>query len=345
MTIIDRRPHIGGNAYDPICPETGQRYHMYGPHIFHTTSTTVLTFLSRFTKWIPYRHRVMAYVDGVGQVPFPININTLNILYSKSLRNEQDMRSFLKSMKEPVQDPSNAQEYLHGIYGKELTELFFSRYTLKMWDTSLEELPVSTVARLPVRYDTSADYFTDKWQLMPKYGFHALFTNMLNHPSIRIKLNTNFKKEMEGGYKHIFNSMSIDEYYHFRFGELPYRSILFAHKNVSPFKNLVPTVNFTHTDSNTRVTDWRLYPGAGGGEQRKITFETPCSYKKNNMERYYPVRTIDEGPKKIYRKYKALCDANRHVTFIGRCGQYIYYDMHQVVANSLGICKNFLTQN
>ncbi len=343
VTVIDKRDHIAGNTYDPICPETGNRYHMYGPHIFHTNSKDIVDYLSRFTQWLPYEHQVKALVTGTGQVPLPINIDTLNLIYNEQLKTEADVNAFLDKVRIPIEKPANALEHLYSIYGKELTEQFFARYTQKMWDLGLEQMPVSVVARIPVRYDNNPNYFNDKYQMMPKNGYLELFKNMLTHENIEVKLSTAFNKMMEQDYSHCFNSMPIDEYFDFQFGELPYRSIKFEHSTDAPFEFHSPTVNYTDTGKYTRITDWQLYPGAGGGHTPKITREIPCSYKDNNLERYYPVKTIDGKPQVVYTKYRELSQKLSNKTFIGRCGQYIYYDIHQVVANSLTISKAFLT--
>jgi UDP-galactopyranose mutase len=177
---------------------------------------------------------------------------------------------------------------------------------------------------------------------MPAHGYHALFEKLLDHSDISILLSTTFDKTMEAEYDHCFNSMPIDEYFDYCFGELPYRSIKFEHGLQEPFEFQVPTVNFTDTGMYTRVTNWQLYPGTICGERRKYTNEIPCSYVENNMERYYPVKTVDGKPQDIYRQYTRKATKLHKITFIGRCGQYIYYDMHQVVANSLKIAEEFL---
>lgn len=345
VTVIDQRPHIGGNAYDCVCPDTGVRFHPYGPHIFHTNDTGVFDYLSRFTGWMPYRHRVRAYVEGAGSVPVPINRETLNLLYDAGLANAQQVTAFLDKLRRPIAEPRNALEYLHGLYGPELTELFFASYTEKMWALSLEDLPVSVVARLPVRYDDNPDYFDDRYQMMPSRGYTRLFENLLGSPDIEVRLATRFDKSMEAQYRHCFNSMSIDEYYDYRYGELPYRTIEFEHGNGAPPCGLqVPCVNFTDRGPYTRITRWSLFPGAGGAGKAKSTLEHPAAFEHGANERFYPVRTIDAGPQDRYRMYRELARRHEHMTFIGRCGQYIYYDMHQVVANSLKIARTFLAE-
>lgn len=342
VTIIDQRDHVAGNAYDPVHPKTGSRYHKYGPHIFHTNSKQVVDYLSRFTEWLPYRHRVCAILPGGQSAPMPINRETVNAQYGLTLESEEDVRSFLEGVRVDIPSPQNAEEYLHSLYGPELTELYFSRYTRKMWSLDLSELPISVVARLRVPYGNDPYYFDDKYQIMPAQGYVSLIESMLDHADIKVELGTSFDRRLEDGYEHVFNSMPIDEYYDNCFGPLPYRSIIFEHHFDQPFDFDVPTVNFTDTGQYTRKTSWALYPGCGGKPGEHVTYETPCSYEDNDLERYYPIKTVDGWPQKRFKQYEELARGNEKVTFIGRCGQYMYYDMHQVVANSLSIVRSFL---
>jgi UDP-galactopyranose mutase len=345
--IIDQRPHIAGNAYDPVDEKLKLRVHHYGPHIFHTNDPRIFDYLSRFTRWIPYRHKVEAWVDKVGYVPLPINRTTLNRLYRRQLTHEDEVKLFLGTLKCQHIKPSNAQEIAENIYGVELTQLFFGRYSQKMWALALSELPPGVLARLPVRYDDNNQYFNDKIQTMPAQGYVTLFENMLDHPAISVTLSCRFEKHMEQGYQHVFNSMPIDVYFDGKYGALPYRSIQFIHERVAVHHQPVPTVNFTDEGIYTRQTDWRLYPGCDLGERSEtlITKEVPCRYEDNHYERYYPVKTVEGTPQKNYRLYRSEAEKLRHITFVGRCGQYVYYDMHQVVANSLMIAKAFMVHD
>ena len=346
VQIIDQRTHIAGNAYDPVDTGLNLRVHRYGPHIFHTNDQRILDYLSRFTRWLPYEHKVEAWVDGTGYVPLPINRTTLNRIYRQQLGNEDEVKAFLATLRCHHAVPKNAQEMAENIYGKELTRLFFGRYTQKMWAMALAELPPEVLARLPVRYDDNGNYFNDKFQAMPEQGYIGLFESMLDHPAISVALSCPFDKAMERHYHHIFNSMPIDVYFGEKFGALPYRSIKFSHETVLCHRQPTPTVNFTDEGIYTRQTDWRLYPGCDLGARGRtlITKEMPCNYEDNHFERYYPVKTVSGEPQKIYRLYRDAAVKLNHMTFIGRCGQYMYYDMHQVVANSLKITRDFLAR-
>jgi len=343
VKVIDGRDHIAGNAHDPINPDLNLRVHQYGPHIFHTNDQRIFDYLSRFTEWLPYRHQVQAWVDDVGYVPLPINRTTINRVYSQNFANEGAVRAFLNSLRIPYENPSNARQVAENVFGPDLTELFFGRYTRKMWDLDLTELPAEVLKRLPIRYDDNADYFNDSIQAMPADGYIGLFKKLLDHPAISIVLNCEFDKAMEHEYFHVFNSMPIDVYFDECFGRLPYRSIKFEHQLVAEHHQPTPTVNFTDDGCYTRQTDWRLYPGCNlGAEQVLLTKEMPCRDEDNRFERYYPVKTVSGEPQQLYKRYKAKAEQLKHMTFIGRCGQYIYYDMHQVVANSLMIANRFI---
>ena len=342
ITVIDSRDHIAGNCYDTTCSQTGNKFHKYGPHIFHTNNARIFDYLSQFTEWTPYKHEVQGSVEHIGDVPIPVNIDTVNMLYGKKIHSEKEYIDFLESIRTHHERPENSWEHLTNIYGEKISELFFSRYTKKMWGLDLKNLPISIVSRIPVRTNKERGYFNDSHQYMPKLGYTHLFTNMLTHENIDIHLNTQFDKSMETEYSYVFNAMPIDVYFDHEFGELPYRSIIFDHRIGEQFEHQVPTINFTDNKKYTRKTNWDLYPGCGGGHTNLITYEIPCDYKENNFQRYYPVKTIDGEPQKIYSKYKKLAKAREDkMIFIGRCGQYIYYDMHQVVANSLNIVKQY----
>lgn len=310
VDIIDTRSHIGGNAYD-YTNENGIRVHAYGPHIFHTSNKEVVDFLSQFTTWIEYKHIAKAQLPDGSLVPFPVNKDTVEIV------------------------------------GKEnIVETFFRPYTEKMWGMKLEEISPTVLSRVPVKEDSNEFYFpNDEYQFMPENGYTELFKNMLDHPNIKLSLCVAFEKSMEKDYFHIFNSMPIDAYFEFKNGELPYRSLKFTHMDV-PVNKLFPaaTVNFTHTYKYTRVTEWKNFPGHGENDHiTSLTFEEPCDYRDNEYQRYYPVKDISGKNREIYESYKKIVPNN--MTFIGRCGLYVYIDIHQAVNSSLKTVYDFVKRN
>ena len=310
VEIIDRRNHIAGNAYD-YCSENGIRIHKYGPHIFHTNNRKVYEWLAQFTEWIPYQHKVRAMLADGTEVVLPPNKETANII------------------------------------GKEnILDVLFRPYTKKMWGLDLDELDPGIINRVPIRSDDNTLYFpNDEFQGLPKLGYTNLIQNVITHKNIVVQLSTTFSKYMESDYDHVFNSMPIDEYYDFQFGRLPYRSIKFHHQTVSIPKILsVPTLNFTHHAKFTRVTEWKNYPNHGDNPiETIITYEEPCDYTENNFERYYPVKDQAGINKKKYNFYKNI--ENKKTTFIGRCGQYVYIDMHQAVNSAMQIAEKYLQRN
>lgn len=307
VLIIDKRSHIGGNAYDYV-NEYGIRVHQYGPHIFHTNLKDVVKWLSRFTDWSPYKHKVKAQLVDGKYVTLPVNKETAAIV------------------------------------GKEnVIPTFIRPYSEKMWGMKLEEIDPNILARVPIREDNNELYFPDdEFQMLPKDGYSALFRNILDHPNIEITLNISYSKEMERDFDHVFSSMPIDEYYSFIHGPLPYRSIQFTHVNF-PATYILPcsVVNFTHHGPATRVTEWKHFPNHGENCcMTTLTYETPCDYKENNLERYYPVKDIQGLNRELYLKYKSIPNIN--VTFIGRLGLYAYLNMDQCINSALAAAHHYL---
>lgn len=307
ITVIDKRDHIAGNAYD-FTNEHGIRVHKYGSHIFHTNNEEVWSFLNQFTQFVPYNHKVKALLADGRYATLPVNRET------KAMVGEENV-----------------------------LDIFFKPYTLKMWGVPLEQLDPSIIKRVPIRDDDNELYFpNDVYQGMPLLGYTKMVENMLKHENITVRTGTAFNKMFEAVYDHVFNSMPIDEYYDFCYGELPYRSIKFSTFDL-PMSKLLPTavVNFTHDGPHTRITEWKNYPVHGENDKMTtLTLEEPCDYRDNNMERYYPVKDVDGKNRETYKKYAAI--ENSKMTFIGRCGQYVYIDMHQAVGSSLAAAKRFL---
>lgn len=345
VEVIDRRPHIAGNAYDAV-DANGVRVHHYGPHLFHTSNREVFDWISRFGSMTPYRHSVEARLDDGRLVPLPINRTTLETLFETELASEAEVEALLSREAQPITDPKNAGDYLQSRIGTTLTDLFFRPYTKKMWGMDLEEMDAAVVKRIPIRTDRSRDYFpNDIYQVLPTHGYTALFEAIFDHPNISVSLNQAFLPEMQAGYAWCFNAMAIDEYFDLAFGELPYRSIRF-HTETRPRTAVTgaSVVNYTDTGPFTRETRWcqlpdhEITPQAG----TTVTVEEPCSYKDNNLERYYPVKTADGRYQKVYARYRDEAEQIGKLSFIGRCGTYQYLDMHQVINQSLVQCGKWI---
>ncbi len=339
VDVVDQRGHIGGNAYDAI-DRNGTRVHRYGPHLFHTNNRRVVDWLTRFGEFVPYEHRVQALLPDGRCVGLPINRKTINEVFGVSLTDSGSARAFLRTQALDIAEPTNAAAYLAANIGVVLTDLFFRPYTKKMWGLDLEEIDTSVVKRIPLRHDDEDRYFPDdEYQMLPRFGYTRVFENILDHSRIRVTLNEPFEPGMLRGFDYCFNSMPIDEFFDYRFGPLPYRSIRFHHDTVplEYARGSAPTVNYTDSGPLTRETDWSRLPfhRASNGSYKTVTREEPCDYMENNGERYYPVRTSDGRYQAAYAQYKQLAAEVAAITFIGRCGTYQYLDMHQVINQSL----------
>lgn len=340
VNVIDRRPHIAGNAFDEI-DDTGTRRHAYGPHLFHTKNDRVVTWLRRFADFVPYEHRVSAWVPAIGRcVPLPVNRAAVNAVFGQSLASAEEVRAFLARLAVPMETPRNAAEYLYAKIGIELTDLLFRPYTRKMWALDLEDLAVSVVQRIPLRHDDEDRYFpNDRFQGLPEGGYTELVARILDHPAIRVMTGVPFAKQDAGGYDACFNSMAIDEYFDHALGPLPYRSLRFHHRSEPNAYALGTTtqVNFTDDSIYTRQSDWSRLPRhvVRDSGAKTITLEEPCADSDNQMERYYPVKTHDGRYETLYERYRVLAAAEPRMHFIGRCGTYRYLDMDQVINQSL----------
>ena len=343
--VIDRRPHIGGNAYDATA-SSGVRIHRYGPHLFHTANTVVVDWLRRFGRFVPYQHKVRARLPDGRNVPLPVNRQTINTVFGLSLASPAEVAAFLRGQAEDIPTPRNAAEHLNSRIGRVLTDLFFRPYTKKMWDRDLEAMDTAVVRRVALRDDDEDRYFpNDPFQSMPAQGYTALFAAILDHPRIGVTIGQAFAPSMLTDHAHCFNSMPIDEYFGARFGSLPYRSLRFHHRDVPRAQpTAAAVVNFTDNGPYTRETDWSWLPGhvVLPGPAKTLTIEEPCSPEDNAMERYYPVKTSDGTADVLYARYKALAAADEKMTFIGRCGTFQYLDMDQVINQSLAGAARWL---
>jgi UDP-galactopyranose mutase len=329
ILMIDKRDHVGGNAYDEK-DEAGILIHRYGPHIFHTNSDEVFSYLSRFTKWRPYEHRVLATVRDK-LVPIPINRTTLNELFDLDLKTDEDAAAYLASRAETVEQIKTSEDVVINAVGRELYELFFRGYTRKQWGLDPSELDKSVTARIPTRTNTDDRYFADKHQAMPLDGYTAMFKRMLDNPLITIALGTDYqdvKHEIDAA--HTIYTGPIDEYFDFRFGKLPYRSLRFVHSTIDAEQfQATGTVNYPSEDvPYTRISEYKHLTGQEH-RQTSITLEYPSA----EGDPYYPVPRPENQA--LYKRYEALADATTGVTFVGRLATYRYYNMDQIVGQAL----------
>jgi UDP-galactopyranose mutase len=348
VQVIDKRPHIGGNAYDFV-DENGVRVHAYGPHLFHSKMPRVLDWVRRFGVFTPYTHRVRAKLPDGRLAPLPINLDTINMVFGADFRTAAEVEAHLAAVVLPIAAPANAAEYLYAKLGVDLTELLFRPYTKKMWAMELEDMAVAVVRRVPLRLDRDDSYFPpDETQMLPRDGYTALFAAIFDHPRIRLSLGLGFDKAMLRNCDVCFNAMPIDEFFAFSLGDLPYRSIRF-HARTEPAGEMppAPVVNFTDTGPYTRETTWDALPHHRVRDtgRRTATAEEPCDYRDNFFERYYPVKTADGRFQALYDAYRELARGEPKIQFIGRCGTYQYLDMDQVINQSLTGAFDWLAHN
>jgi UDP-galactopyranose mutase len=333
VLVVEKRNHIGGNAYDEY-DEQGILIHRYGPHIFHTNSDEVFNYLSQFTGWIKYEHKVLAK-SGEELYPIPINRITINNFYKLNLSTEAEAENFLNSKKENRHPVLNSEDIIVNQVGYDLFEKFFRHYTKKQWNLEPKELSSSVCGRIPVRFNEDCRYFTDKFQFMPDAGFTSMFKKMLDHKNIEVALNQDYKDLIPHlKFNHLIYTGPIDLYFDYLFGRLPYRSIWFEFKKLKQ-PELQKASVYNYVDSSvpyTRVTEYKLITG-------QISDFTTVSYEYTieNGDPFYPIP--NENNRKLYLQYKKEADKLKSVTFCGRLAEYQYYNMDQVVASVLALLR------
>jgi len=327
VLVVDKRPHVGGNAYDRY-DDAGVLVHPYGPHIFHTNSSDIFDYLSQFTRWRPYQHRVLASVDGQ-LLPIPINVDTVNRLYGLQL-NSFDISAWLASVAEKRPAIQTSEDVVVSQVGRDLYNKFFRGYTRKQWGLDPSQLDASVTARVPTRTNRDDRYFSDTFQAMPLHGFTRMFEAMLAHPNIKLMLATDYREVEElVPWRHMIYTGPIDAFFNYRHGKLPYRGLEFRHVNL-PQEQFQPvgTVNFPNDYAYTRVTEFKHLTG-----QRHATTSVVYEYPRADGDPYYPIPRAENTA--LYRRYEADAESMANVTFVGRLATYKYYNMDQVVGQAL----------
>jgi UDP-galactopyranose mutase len=339
VIVIEKRAHISGNAHD-MYDKDGVLIHPYGPHIFHTNSKRIVEWLSQFTNWRFYEHRVLACVENQ-LLPIPINRTTLNCLYEQDL-DEAGAEAWLERVRVPRDPINTSEDVVLNSVGRDLCEKFFRGYTRKQWGLDLSELSAGVAARIPTRTNDDDRYFTDTYQLMPADGYTAMFNRMLDHPNITVQLGTDYfalRNNIKA--KHTVYTGPIDAFFDYRFGKLPYRSLSFEHQHFSDQYQIQPvgTVNFPNEHAYTRITEFKHLTG-----QKHLGTSIVREYPQAEGDPYYPIPRPEN--EEIFKKYLSLAGEIKKVSFVGRLAQYRYYNMDQVVASALNASndiKNNLT--
>jgi UDP-galactopyranose mutase len=337
VLLVDKRNHIGGNAYD-YYDDAGILIHKYGPHIFHTNSAEVFEYLSAFTPWRSYEHKVLSSVDGK-LLPIPINLDTVNRLYNLNLSSEE-LVTYFADKAEHVDVVKTSEDVIVSQVGRDLYEKFFRGYTRKQWDADPSALSAMVTSRIPVRTNQDDRYFTDTYQVMPLYGYTRMFENMIAHPNIHVMLQTEYQDLKDTiPYRKLIFTGPVDEYFDYCYGKLPYRSLKFKHETLDQSSlQKVAVVNYPNDQDYTRITEYKHLTGQEH-TKTSITYEYPCW----DGDPFYPVPKAEN--QELYRKYAALAKEVPDVYFAGRLGTYKYYNMDQVVAQALTLFKKLMTES
>lgn len=334
VLVIEKRSHIGGNVYDSY-NEEGILIHNYGPHIFHTNDGEVYRYLSRFTPWNDFWHRVLTYVDG-NLIPMPITVETVNKLYNLNLSCDE-VEAFLKSRSEVIPEIKTSRDVALSKVGKDLYEKIFENYTRKQWGIDPAELDTSVISRIPIRLNRDTRYFNDRYQGMPKYGYTKLCEKMIADKNIKILLNTDYKEVIDRiQYKKLIYTGPADYFYNYKHGRLAYRSIDFVFETYHREEyQAAPVVNYPNDYDFTRITEFKKLTGQ---EHRMTTILK--EYPTAEGEPYYPFSTREY--KEQFALYKKEMEKEKNVIFLGRLAEYRYYNMDAAVRRALDIFKGEL---
>ncbi|MBQ3060723.1 MAG: UDP-galactopyranose mutase [Desulfovibrio sp.] len=329
VTVIDKRNHIGGNCWSEIDSETGIECHKYGSHIFHTSNREVWEYISRFTEWNTYQHRVWTSYQG-RIYSMPINLQTINSYYGLNLTPEE-AKAFIQAeaAKENITEPRNLEEKAISLIGRPLYEAFIRGYTLKQWEKDPRELDPSIITRLPVRYNYNNRYFNDTWEGIPLHGYAKMFERMLSHPNITVQLNTDWFdiRDSISPDTLVIYTGPIDQFFDYRFGRLEWRTVDFTieRHNCADYQGASVINSADPETPYTRIHEFKHYHPEREDTGKTVIYREYSRFAGEGDEPYYPVST--EINKNIYNKYKILEYENDNIIFSGRLWLYRYLDM------------------
>lgn len=340
VLIIDRRGHIGGNIFDYKDKETGITVHQYGPHVFHTNSKEIWDYLSRFTEWHRFMYRVKAIMDGI-EVNIPFNLDSLHKVFPKSLADKLEVKLIEKfgfNKKVPILELRQSNDKDLEFLAQYVYEKVFLGYTVKQWGVKPEDLDASVSGRVPVYISRDDRYFQDKYQGIPQDGYTAMVEKILDNPLIKVELNTDFnqiRNDIE--YDRLLFSGAIDEFFNYEFGALPYRSLDIVFKTHNhEYLQSGPQINYPENYDYTRSVEYKYYLDEKS-DKTIVSYEYSCPYEEGKNERYYPIP--DKGNQDLYNRYAEKAKELRNVWFVGRLGDYKYYNMDQTVLRALELFK------
>ena len=341
VLIIDRRDHIGGNIYDYKDNQTGITVHKYGPHVFHTDSKEVWDYLSKFTEWHRFMYRVKAVMDGI-EVNIPFNLDSLRKVFPQSMADKLEIKLLEKfgfNKKVPILELRRSNDKDLEFLAEYVYQKVFLGYTVKQWGVKPEDLDPSVSARVPVYISRDDRYFQDKYQAIPQDGYTTMVENILNHKLIKVELNTDFKQiRHEIEYERLFFCGAIDEYFDYELGQLPYRSLDIVFKtHAREYLQSAPQVNYPENYDYTRSVEYKYYLDEKS-DKTVVSYEYSCPYEEGKNERYYPIP--DKENQDLYDRYAQKTKDLKNVWFLGRLGDYKYYNMDQCIARALELFKD-----
>jgi UDP-galactopyranose mutase len=340
VTIIDRRNHIGGNAYSYKDEETGIDVHKYGAHIFHTNDEGVWNFVNKFTTFNGYVNRVKARSND-RIYAMPVNLHTINQFFNKTF-SPKEAEAFIESLRVPVDRITNFEEFVTSSIGVELYEAFYKYYSIKQWGVQPHEINVSTAKRLPIRFVYDDNYFNDKYQGIPTDGYTPIFERMLDHPNIKVILGAEYadiKDNWRGRYDEMVFTGTIDYYFDHVYGKLPYRTIRFEEVRDKEIQGNA-VINYTDMSQPfTRIIEHKYFAPEKKFE-RSVGFLEFSEAADSSRDPYYPVR--NEESDKVFAQYEKLAREEKNVLFIGRLAEFKYYDMHQVIGAAMAAFKRWI---
>lgn len=338
VTIVERRSHIGGNAYSEFEPQTGIEIHTYGSHLFHTSNERVWNYVNQFTTFTNYVHRVWTkYDDKV--FPMPINLATICQYFGRDFSPQEARDCVAQEIKAAgITDPHNLEEKAISLVGRSLYEAFIKGYTAKQWQTDPKELPAEIINRLPVRYTFDSRYFNDTYEGLPTKGYTHWLENMANNSKIEVKLNTDFlasKNNYIGSVPVVYTG-PVDQFFDYQCGELGWRTLDFE-TEVLPIEDFQGTSVMNYSDENipyTRIHEYRhFHPERDYPKDATVVTKEYSRFAAKDDEPYYPINTPTDRTR--LAQYRELCNAEKNVWFGGRLGTYQYLDMHMAIASAL----------
>ncbi len=339
VLIIDNKNHIAGNCYD-YRDKNGICVHKYGTHIFHTNSKEVWNYISQFTKWYPYMHMVKGHIDGQ-EVPIPFNLNSINQVFPKITAEKLErklMDKFGFNVKVPILELRKQGDADLEFLADYVYEKVFLHYTLAQWGMKPEELNPAVTGRVPVYISRDDRYFQDVYQGIPLDGYTAIVEKMLDNPLIKLQLGTNFKNvQKDVSYNRLFYTGPIDEFFDYELGQLPYRSLKFDFVTFNkPYFQSNSVINYPNNYDFTRIGEYKYFLN-DESDKTVVSFEYPQAFVNGKNERYYPI--VKDENDNLYAKYLQKAQKLKGVYFLGRLGDYRYYDMDKAIARALEVFK------